>query len=569
MTAPTNRSASTARSRRITAGGTRKRATAPALFGADAERELRVAWYRRASTDEANQPYSLDAQEQRLSAYTQAQPGWTFVGDYVERASAKDVEGRPQLQRLLDDAAADKFDLVLVARLDRWSRNLVDCLDTVDFLTEHGVAFHSASEHFDTSTPTGVLLLQMLGMFAQFERATIIDRIQKGNAAKLAKGLPLTGRVGYGLRVTDKGKLKEDPATIGVVRRIFDEYVNHKHGAKTIAASLNEDGIPTGGKAAWSADGVLRVLRNRAFVGEVRGQNRWHPGAHKPILDEDLFDAAQDLASKRSVPAAAAATNSDFILSGTITCARCGGSYVGTRGTSSSKAVHRYYSCVTARRYGAKKCDGPSLPADELEDLVITALLGSYADHGLFSDAVQLHLERRAEKDGSLIEQLEAQRAAIEAKTRVRNKYQDDYERGALSAERYEARAAELDDDLAALAAHQSDLELMLSAEPPPVPDADELAALHALLCERMRSGNHELRKGVCSALIESLVVHDRDDIAPTFRLLLPGAAVGAVDAPEQAAAGLRQRGRRPGVAANGAAFAHGGTGWSQGDSNP
>lgn len=86
-------------------------------------------------------------------------------------------------------------------------------------LTAAGVSFHSASEHFDTSTPTGVLLLQMLGMFAQFERATIIDRIQKGNAAKLAQGLPLTSRLGYGLGVDKHGRVQADPDAIGVVHR--------------------------------------------------------------------------------------------------------------------------------------------------------------------------------------------------------------------------------------------------------------------------------------------------------------------------------------------------------------
>lgn len=116
-------------------------------------------------------------------------------------------------------------------------------------LTAAGVSFHSASEHFDTSTPTGVLLLQMLGMFAQFERSTIIDRIQKGNAAKLSKGLPLTGRVGYGLSVNALGKAEADPDTIGVVRRIFDDYVNERTGAKNIAKALNDDGIPTNGTA--------------------------------------------------------------------------------------------------------------------------------------------------------------------------------------------------------------------------------------------------------------------------------------------------------------------------------
>ena len=120
---------------------------------------IRVARYRRASTDEGNQPYSLDAQELRLVPYIGSHPGWVEAGDYVERASAKDVDGRPQLQQLLRDAAAGKFDLVLVARIDRWSRNLADLLNTVICLSDHTVAFHSATEHFHTTNPVGKMTL--------------------------------------------------------------------------------------------------------------------------------------------------------------------------------------------------------------------------------------------------------------------------------------------------------------------------------------------------------------------------------------------------------------------------
>ena len=122
------------------------------------EPELRVATYRRASPDEGNQRYSLDAQERRLRPYIASHPGWG-AGDYVERASAKDNTSRPQLQQLLQDAAAGKFDLVLVANIDRWSRNLADLLDTIAFLGEHGVAFHSVTAHFHPTNPKGKMTL--------------------------------------------------------------------------------------------------------------------------------------------------------------------------------------------------------------------------------------------------------------------------------------------------------------------------------------------------------------------------------------------------------------------------
>lgn len=545
--------------------------TPPALFGAGADRHLRVAWYRRASTDEGNQPFSLEAQEARLGAYTAAQPGWEFVTDYVERASGKDVEGRPELQRLLRDATNGAFDLVLVARLDRWSRDLVDCLDTVDHLTEHNVAFHSASEHFDTSTPTGVLMLQILGMFAQFERASIIDRVRRGNRAKLDRGLPLTRRVGYGLRVDDPGVLTSDPATIAVVNRIYSEYVNDKHGAKAIAAGLNDDGIPTGGQGNWSADSVLRVLRNRAFIGEVRHRDEWLDGAHGPLIDTAVFHAAEALLVSRSKPATAAATGSDFLLTGTISCARCGGAYVGTRGTGRSGTTHRYYSCVTARRYGAKRCTGPSLPAGELESLVIEELVATYADHDLFRGAVAAHLAERETRTEPVRDQLRAQHILIAERESTLARYRRDYQAGHLSAQLYSADTAAVEEQLTALRDHAAALEAQLDVPPPEVPDEATLARLHERLHHQLRHGNTEVRRSLCGTLIASLVVHDRDDIAPTFRLLTPGEGEDfAHVSPEAAPQPGRGMGpATPEMAETGGVFAHRRSGWSLGDSNP
>ena len=89
---------------------------------------VRVATYRRASTDETNQPFTLEAQDASLQHHIASQPGWTRVADYVERASGKDIDGRPELQKLLTAAARGEFDVVLVMKLDRWSRRLVDAM---------------------------------------------------------------------------------------------------------------------------------------------------------------------------------------------------------------------------------------------------------------------------------------------------------------------------------------------------------------------------------------------------------------------------------------------------------
>lgn len=471
------------------------------------------------------------------------------AADFVERASGQDIDGRPQLRRLLAAAAGGAFDVVLVMKLDRWSRQLVDVTTTVEYLDTHDVAFKSATEPFDTGATFGKLMLQMLAVFAEFERALILERIRAGIAAKLAKGIPLNSRVGFGLTLAQDGRIIADPATFGTVRRIFDAYVIDRLGTRAIALALNRDAIPGPGRVGWSASSVARVLRNRTYIGDIQHKGDWLPGAHDPLLPVELFTAAgARLDHHTRNPAAAAASRGEFLLTGSLRCARCGGAYVGSSGTSRTGTVRHYYSCGTARRYGPDRCPAPSLPAKELETLIVEALLACYADTDLFTQAITAHLTARADRQEPLTAELDAVTAAIASKNRVRARYQADYEAGDLSAARYEARAAELDTELARLRERASELRDTIAATPDPtIPTAADLATLHDRLAAGLASGPIAARRALAAALIETIDIHDTDDIRPVFRLYDPTTAPAD------------QNGRQ----ASGNEFAHRASGWS------
>src|SRR3954451_7751698 len=126
----------------------------------------RIAIYLRRSTDEDNQPYSLEAQEAKLRAFVESQPGdWQIVRVYSDDASGATTD-REDLQKMLRAARAGMFDTLLVYRVDRFSRRLRDLVALLDELSDAGVVFRSATEPFDTSTPVGRMLVQMLGVFA-------------------------------------------------------------------------------------------------------------------------------------------------------------------------------------------------------------------------------------------------------------------------------------------------------------------------------------------------------------------------------------------------------------------
>jgi len=160
---------------------------------------VRVGVYVRRSTNDEHQPYSIEAQDTRLAAYIGSQPGWRQAARFADDASGASTH-RPGLQRALTAARAGMIDVLLVYRVDRLTRSLRDLVTLLDDLDQAGVVFRSATEPFDTATAMGRMLVQMLGMFAQFEQDTIIDRVIAGMERKAAAGKWKGGRRPFGYR---------------------------------------------------------------------------------------------------------------------------------------------------------------------------------------------------------------------------------------------------------------------------------------------------------------------------------------------------------------------------------
>src|SRR5207302_10267536 len=173
--------------------------------------------------------------------------------------------GRPQRQRAVREARAGRFDLLLVYRVGRLGRSVRGLAHILDELDQASVAFRSATEPFDTATSAGRMMVQMLGVFAEFERATIVDRVVAGMERKAARGGWTSGTYpfGYGCDPTT-GYLMPRADESPLVPLIFEMYAKKRNGARTIAAWLNQRGHRTHKGRPWSGHAGLRVIRNRA-----------------------------------------------------------------------------------------------------------------------------------------------------------------------------------------------------------------------------------------------------------------------------------------------------------------
>lgn len=263
--------------------------------------------------------------------------------------------------------------MLLVYRVDRFSRNLRDMVTLLDDLDQAGVSFRSATEPFDTSTPMGRMLMQMLGMFAQFERDTIIDRVIAGMERKAARGKWKGGRPPYGYtrRKDDPFKLVPVPGEAAVIRLIFDLYIRDRLDAKAIAHLINHRGHRGTTGKPWSGQQILRVLCNRIYLGELTFREITVTGCHEPIVDETTFaEAGRILDERGETYSHRAANGSDYHLTGLLRCPKCHKAMIGTRATGRSK-TYRYYTCFSRARYGtcdAERLDADGHPAEQIAD---------------------------------------------------------------------------------------------------------------------------------------------------------------------------------------------------------
>src|SRR5918996_1292799 len=163
--------------------------------------DMKVATYTRISTDEDRQPFSLGAQAERLEAYAASQDGCRIVRRFSDQASGATL-GRSWLKRALEEASAGVYELLLVYRVDRLSRNVRQLAQIAEDLDRVGVSLRSATEPFDTSSAAGKMMLQMLGVFAEFERTTIVERVVAGMERAASQGRWVMGRCPTGTCAT-------------------------------------------------------------------------------------------------------------------------------------------------------------------------------------------------------------------------------------------------------------------------------------------------------------------------------------------------------------------------------
>jgi site-specific DNA recombinase len=387
---------------------------------------VRCAIYTRKSTEEGlEQEFnSLDAQREAAEAFirSQAAEGWACLPErYNDGGFTGGNMERPALQRLLADIEAGKIDLICSYKVDRLSRSLLDFARMMETFEGHGVSFVSITQQFNSATSMGRLVLNVLLSFAQFEREIIAERTRDKVAAtrrkgKWAGGTPL---LGYDLDPRG-GRLLVNDEEAEHVRAIFALYLEHRTLLPVVQELERRGWVGkrwqtrkgrTRGGRPFTKTSLYRLLTNVAYAGKVRYKDEVHQGEQPALINADTFGRVQALLRCHAPEVGPPSTNGfPSLLKGLLRCVPCGCAMTPAHSTRKGHQRYRYYTCVNAQKRGWQTCPSKSIPAAQIEQLVLGQIQRMGRDPKALHDVL---VEVRRQDDARLAE-LESERGALE-----------------------------------------------------------------------------------------------------------------------------------------------------------
>jgi site-specific DNA recombinase len=380
----------------------------------DATKPLRVASYARVSS--TNQVLlhdsSVDTQltlirdRSRLEAHFRKSNGqrpWEIVAEYREEGrSGKDTD-RPELHRLRGDVQAGRLDAVVVTKVDRITRSLLDFYSLTREFEEHGVEFISLGDNIDTSTASGRAMIKLLLVFAELERERTSERTKEKMQARKRQGLHFGGHtpIGYKPNPDDPTSFLVDDESAEIVRAAFEQLLE-LGSIRAVVRHLNEKGLrrPTTqsrrgkkrGGNHFATQTVVRMLANRHYIAErILDDGQVVACNWKPIVERDLFDKVQARLSQNRVEKPNGRENAEhvFLLLGLLRCASCGAMMTHASANGRGGRTYFYYACTRKARTAGTGCVTKQVPAADVEAFVLEQLRDYTIDEAAIANAVR------------------------------------------------------------------------------------------------------------------------------------------------------------------------------------
>jgi len=386
---------------------------------------LETAIYVRVSTEEqAQEGFSIRAQEQKLKDYARIKE-WAIYKIYRDEGiSGKNITARPAINEMIEDIKSGCVKNVLIFKIDRLTRSTVDLANLIDLFNDYNCAFNSLNESIDTQSATGRMFIKIIGIFAEFERENIAERVTLGFERKAREGYSTSSRsTSYGYDRENGQKVQTiNEKEAKIVKEIFDMFVNRHMSYCGIRDTLNNRNIPTKENSIWDTRTITSLLKNCNYKGYVRYAYKDEKrkfevkGLHEPIISEELFNEAQILAEKMTKKVYKKHPKEDHYFAGVLFCGLCGerlmvhGRYIKNR---NGDIIHKIdYYCNNRVK---KICDAKYMIQKNVEKAFVE-YINSIEDFNTL-DEIQLSVKQENEaKNLEMITELRKQLEKLDRK---------------------------------------------------------------------------------------------------------------------------------------------------------
>ena len=325
--------------------------------------KLKCAIYTRVSTDnQAEVEFnSCQAQKAKIRAFISSQDGMEVFRVYSDPGCTGANLNRPALAEMLGDIKRGKINLVISYKIDRLTRSPKDFYQLIELFDRHGVDFISVTERFDTSTPSGRLLRNIMLTFAQFERELTSERTKDKMLERANKGMWNGGLVSFGYNAINK-KLVVNESDANAIRATYDDYIE----GRPVAEISKVTGL--------SKSRISTILRNPVYIGKMKYAGKIYQGNHKPIISKEVFNLAQE---KHEGKKLVLRLYKDYPLAGLLNCKTCNSSMTPCHTNKKKKnriKRYYYYRCTKTFKRDWNSCDVKQVSADRLENYIFKSL---------------------------------------------------------------------------------------------------------------------------------------------------------------------------------------------------
>ena len=332
------------------------------------------AIYTRVSTDnQAEKEFSsCEAQEEKIRSFINSQNIWQVFKVYSDAGYSGATLERPALQQLLSDMKEGKIDIVLVYKIDRLTRSPKDFYQLIEFFEQAKIDFISITERFDTSTPAGRLLRNIMLTFSQFERELTSERTKDKMLERAKKGMANGGLTPYGYIRQDK-KLIPHPKEAEEIKSIFEKYLETQ-SLSAVYKFLKEKGIKNHSGKNFSKTNIAHILRNVVYLGKIKHNNEIYQGIHEPIISDEIFGLAQKIHKEKQKNFR---VYKNFLFGGLVKCENCGSNMTAcfTNKQKNGKLTrYYYYRCTSTTKFDWQSCPVKQVSAERLENFCLENL---------------------------------------------------------------------------------------------------------------------------------------------------------------------------------------------------